>query len=58
MGGRDTPDGQIDYVSFDHTDANVNNLATLNARITAGVSGRSSTTTPRASRQHCFKLMN
>jgi serine-type D-Ala-D-Ala carboxypeptidase/endopeptidase (penicillin-binding protein 4) len=29
MGGRNTPDGHIDYTSFDHTYANVTNLATL-----------------------------
>jgi D-alanyl-D-alanine carboxypeptidase/D-alanyl-D-alanine-endopeptidase (penicillin-binding protein 4) len=29
MGGRDTPDGHIDYTSFDHSYANVTDLATL-----------------------------
>lgn len=29
MGGRDTPDGHIDYTSFDHTYANTTDLATL-----------------------------
>ncbi len=29
MGGRNTPDGHIDYESFDHTYANVTDLATL-----------------------------
>jgi serine-type D-Ala-D-Ala carboxypeptidase/endopeptidase (penicillin-binding protein 4) len=29
MGGRDTPDGRIDFTPFDHGDANVNPLVTL-----------------------------
>jgi D-alanyl-D-alanine carboxypeptidase/D-alanyl-D-alanine-endopeptidase (penicillin-binding protein 4) len=29
MGGRNTPDGRIDFESFDHTYANVTNMATL-----------------------------